>query len=70
MYIIHLLFLRKTRERESLRESLFEAMVHVEEGESICDEGQDETGQIIGFILRSYARDFEHVRMQSNLKTN
>lgn len=37
-----------------------EALVHVQEGEEICNEGQDETGQIIGFILRSYVAILKH----------
>ncbi|CAJ1356144.1 unnamed protein product [Effrenium voratum] len=37
-----------------------EAMVHVEEGETLCNEHQDETGQIIGFILRSYVAILRH----------
>eukprot|EP00435_Cladocopium_sp_Y103_P046585 s926_g13.t1 len=37
-----------------------EAMQHVQEGEVICQEGQDETGQIIGYILRSYVAILRH----------
>lgn len=37
-----------------------QAMVHVEEGETLCNDLQDETGQIIGFILRSYVAILRH----------